>query len=361
MLSVVLPLFNGAETLALQLSSLASQDYDGEWELVIADNGSEDASLENRGEWCDRLPMLRIVDAAARRGCAAADNIGAFAAARVRARVLRPGRRRATGLARVDGARARVDTTSSSVRTTSRPSTRASRRRVVRNRRRRPAALPIFYDFLPWGLSCNMGVSVQAFRAVGGFDEQLRGGDDVDLCWRIQLAGFPLHLEPDAVVAKRRRSTVRGVWEQHFSYGVHDVILFRKFRSDGHAAQTRPRAATLGVARGPPPRPRSRRSTELVGCAVAAGQAGRLVGSLRQRALDLSYERRWDYDELAVGASTSKPRPRAWPTRRPSSKTARWRAVGPLPNRSSRTGPSTERPHESHPSQSRFTRAWARP
>ena len=266
MLSVVLPLFNGAETLGAPAL------------LPCIPGLRRGVGARHRGQRIpgreprDRPRVVRSPPDAphrrrgARRGCAAADNIGAFAARGSVLAVLRPGRRRATGLARVDGARARV----------ARPRRRCERLRVLEPERAgggssaiaagRPAGAPTSTTSCRGASPATWACRREAFRAVGGFDEQLRGGDDVDLCWRIQLAGFPLHVEPDAVVAKRRRSTVRGVWEQHFNYGVHDVILFRKFRGDEHAAQTRPRAATLGVARGPPPRPRSRPNDGTRGC-----------------------------------------------------------------------------------------------
>ena len=285
MLSVVLPLFNGADTLELQLASLAAQDYDGAWELVIADNGSEDASLDIARAWSERLPGLRIVDAADRRGCAAADNIGAAAARGSviafcdQDDVVQPG-----WLASMASALEAHDLVVGANDFAILDAGASTDERQVRRRGDQPSR--DFYDFLPWGLSCNLGVSAQAFRSVGGFDEQLRGGDDVDLCWRIQLAGFPLHREPAAVVAKRRRSTARDVWDQHFNYGVYDVTLFRKHGRHGmprRLGRGMRRWAWLGVHL--PDLGRADRRNSWV--RVAAGQSGRLVGSLRQRALYL--------------------------------------------------------------------------
>jgi len=284
-LSVVIPVFNGADTLDEQLASLAAQDYEGEWELVISDNGSQDASLAIARQWSDRLPMLRIVDASERRGCAAADNIGALEARGAALAfcdqddIVQPGW--LTSIARALESHDLV--VGANDFASLNPGEPEAGRSQPSTAKRRTSD---FYDFLPWGLSCNMGVSTQAFRAVGGFDERLRGGDDVDLCWRIQLAGYPLHVEPGAVVAKRRRSTVRGVWSQHFNYGVHDVTLFEKFRADGM-----PRRLDRGVRRwawlvlhvADLIRPEKRNSW----VRVAAGQSGRLVGSLRRHTLYL--------------------------------------------------------------------------
>jgi cellulose synthase/poly-beta-1,6-N-acetylglucosamine synthase-like glycosyltransferase len=37
--SVIVPAYNAAATLAEQLEALAAQRFDGDWELVIVDNG----------------------------------------------------------------------------------------------------------------------------------------------------------------------------------------------------------------------------------------------------------------------------------------------------------------------------------
>ena len=59
--------------------------------------------------------------------------------------------------------------------------------------------------FLPAGLGANLAVRRDAFEAVGGFAEELLVGEDIDLCWRLQLGGFRFVVASDAVVAKRER------------------------------------------------------------------------------------------------------------------------------------------------------------
>ena len=62
---------------------------------------------------------------------------------------------------------------------------------------------------VPAGLAANLGVRRSAFESVGGFDEDLRVGEDIDLCWRLQFAGYRFAAVPEAVVAKRERETAR--------------------------------------------------------------------------------------------------------------------------------------------------------
>ena len=63
--AVVLPTFNEEAFIDACLESLASQDYRGVWEVVIADGGSADATLDRAATWNDRLD-LRIVPNPAR-------------------------------------------------------------------------------------------------------------------------------------------------------------------------------------------------------------------------------------------------------------------------------------------------------
>lgn len=60
---------------------------------------------------------------------------------------------------------------------------------------------------------------VSALRSVGGFDESLRYGEDVDLVWRLIDAGFACRYEPAAEVWHRPRSTLHAMIAQRQSYG----------------------------------------------------------------------------------------------------------------------------------------------
>ena len=72
-LTVVIPAYNEAPRIERQLGALATQRYDGPWEVVVGDNGSTDDTRARAEAWRDRLPV-RVVDASHRRGAAAARN-----------------------------------------------------------------------------------------------------------------------------------------------------------------------------------------------------------------------------------------------------------------------------------------------
>ena len=62
-------------------------------------------------------------------------------------------------------------------------------------------------------------VRTDALRAIGGFDESLRTGEDVDMVWRLIEAGYRCRYEPAAVVHHRPRTTLSAWARQRIAYG----------------------------------------------------------------------------------------------------------------------------------------------
>ncbi len=111
----------------------------------------------------------------------------------------------------------------------------------------------------------------RAIREVGGFDEKLSAGEDVDLCWRLADAGFRLRYEPVAQVAHEHRSRPMEWLSRRCFYGTSAAPLALR-HPDKTAALVMPRwslLAWLAAASGT-------RAGLLVGL-VCAGQYGRRV------------------------------------------------------------------------------------
>ena len=79
-LSVIIPCYNAAPTIAAQLDALTGQCWMHQWEVIVVNNHSTDGSMEVVERYRTRLPHLRIVDAFARRSRPYALNVGAAAA-----------------------------------------------------------------------------------------------------------------------------------------------------------------------------------------------------------------------------------------------------------------------------------------
>ena len=85
--------------------------------------------------------------------------------------------------------------------------------------RQTPLEHPKSYDEksleTPWASTACALLRAEAFRAVGGFDSEsfFLYGDDVDLSWRLRLAGWRLRYCPEAPVFHPKRLSREGRWE----------------------------------------------------------------------------------------------------------------------------------------------------
>ncbi len=71
-------------------------------------------------------------------------------------------------------------------------------------------------------------VRSEALKAVGGFDESMRVGEDVDLVWRLDEAGYRLRYEPASTVHHAARPNIRKWARQRFDYGSSAATLARR-------------------------------------------------------------------------------------------------------------------------------------
>lgn len=98
--------------------------------------------------------------------------------------------------------------------------------------------------FLPFAPTCNLAVRRSVLASVDGFAE-VRGGGDVDLCWRIQHGGLGrFEAAPDAVLDWVPRPTVRDLLGQFRRYGDNEGRLGLAWSLHGC-----PRPATHSPAR----------------------------------------------------------------------------------------------------------------
>lgn len=231
-LSVIIPCLNAADTLPTQLAALAQQECPEPWEIVVADNGSTDASREVVRAFQAALPNLRLVDAPDRRGPAHPLNVAASAS---------------TGevLAFCDAddkvAKGWVQAMSESLRhhefvcgrlewdELNAPWVQRSRPPVHVDGLQ-PYRRP---DYLPHAAGANFGIARTLFDELGGFDEALYILQDTDLCWRAQLSGHELVFVPEAVVHYRLRDSFRGIYRQARNYADYNVLLYKRYRPRG--------------------------------------------------------------------------------------------------------------------------------
>lgn len=238
LVSVVIAVLNGEELFAEQLESVASQQLDVPWELVVADNGSTDRTVEVAQGFADRVPHLVVVDAgerlgkqhALRRGVAASK--GDLLAFVDHDDVCAPG-----WLAALVAAAADFDAVSGALELhalndeaeiTARPWVHIVDR------------LPKMLGGIPFPHAGNWATWRDVWDAIDGPECDLPGwaiGDDrVTGCCLVR-EGKTLGFAPDAVVHYRLRPVGAATRHQMRLYGRADPVLVKRFRDVGIRSQ----------------------------------------------------------------------------------------------------------------------------
>jgi glycosyltransferase involved in cell wall biosynthesis len=283
-ISVVLPVRNAAAVIGQQLAALSRQRWDGSWEVVVSDNGSTDGTRDVVEQYRERLPHLRVVDSSDRRGPGHARNVGAAAAC-------------GTSLLFCDaddevgdGWLAAMATALSTHHFVAATLDRAKLNPDwVQPARPRSGLLDTSPPFLPYAFTAALGVKRALHLAVGGFDEEFAVScEDRDYCYRIQLAGTPLHLAPGAVVHYRLRCTFADIYRNARDYAAGNVLLFVRYRAQGLRRPSPLRSLGSWLALVPRLPFAFRRRQELAQWCVRLGWlVGRARGSLTHRVLYL--------------------------------------------------------------------------
>jgi GT2 family glycosyltransferase len=237
LLSVVMAVRNGADTVDEQLAALARQTMTQPWELVVVDNGSTDDTVARARVWQGRLPALRLLQGPADRSQSAAQNMGVAAS-------------HAERIAFCDA----DDVVSDGwIHAMCRAlSTHDHVTGPIELTRLNPAELvwgdhvagwlvgPVQHAFLNYPIGCNAGFRRGVFHALGGLDESLPlVGQVRDLSWRAQLSGYELWFAEEALVHRRQRRTVFAAARQHIAYGRAETRMTARFEPFGAGPRSR--------------------------------------------------------------------------------------------------------------------------
>ncbi len=224
--SIIIPVMNRADELRRCLTSLSQLTYPHEkLQIIVVDDGSSDDSPDVAREF----GALLVPSGGVGRGPAAARNVGASAAeGEILAFIdsdcsaspdwlcqLIPAFNESSMAAvggQVDGmctesAVDRYEAVMSSLSI-------SSRERVGNS------GSDTFY--LP---SCNLLVRQSAFKGVGGFDDSMHVGEDVDLTWRLRDRHFSICYLPLGNILHEHRSSIRSFMSRRFDYGTSEGIL----------------------------------------------------------------------------------------------------------------------------------------
>jgi glycosyltransferase involved in cell wall biosynthesis len=234
-LSVILPCYNGAATIAVQMEALTRQHWPNGWEVVVVNNGSTDRSMEIVEEFRDRLPELKIVEAyvpgTTRLGVPHSYNTGIKAATGEAFVFCEADDEVATGwlaamgsaLTEHDFVAARIDHRKLNVEWL----------HPLEGEGYQSAGLSQLdcYPHLPHASGCSFGMRRSLYEQVGALSTVFPCVHDTEYCWRLQQAGYALHFEPKALVYYREKSNFKARFRQAQNWGRDFIRLTQHYGS----------------------------------------------------------------------------------------------------------------------------------
>lgn len=244
--SVVIPVFNGASTIGAELAALEAQKTSEPFEVVIADNGSTDGTQEVAQQWSSKFAAFTVVDASQRRGVSHARNEGARAALGKKVLICDADDvvcpewvgALAESLETYDavGGAARLD--------------RLNPPEVVGQDPVLTPGLNRMFGFFPYALGGSFGVKREVLVSLRGFDASfLKGHEEADFCWRLQLAGYSLGWRADAVVDYRQRPDHMGAAKQAFHFARSSILLWCRYAEKHPLTPVSLRSSIRGLGR----------------------------------------------------------------------------------------------------------------
>lgn len=228
--SVIVPARNAALTLTEQLTALAEQEDAPPFEVIVVDNLSADGCDELAAAFASRDPRFSCLRAGGGVGVNYARIVGAEAARSADLLycdaddVVDPDwvREMVNGLEFYDLVGGVLD------------EERLNPRAPAGCRADRMSGL-LSVDISDWRFASGacLGVRRRVLESVGGWraDHPLKtAGDDVDLSWRCQAAGYSVGFVPTAVVHYRNRPDTRSAMTQFYRFGKSVPYLYTAHR-----------------------------------------------------------------------------------------------------------------------------------
>lgn len=229
-LSVVVPARNEERWLSAQLDALLSQDFEGEWEIIVADNGSTDATASIVAGYAAQSNRIRLLDAGGNTGKAQAMN---FAVESTTANniafcdaddVVAGGWLSAIASGIEDHS---VVTGPNELHLLNPPWLATSRGKSAEE------SIGSFASIFPCIRGNNFALRRSVWYKLNGMNSGYFPCEDIEFsmrCWlnEIEVVGLP-----DAVVHYRYRAGARDLWKQGFAYGSNRPQIAKLLRDAG--------------------------------------------------------------------------------------------------------------------------------
>ncbi len=230
-ISVILPCFNAAKNLSEQLDALARQVISSlqpeDWEIILIDNNSQDESVKIAQHYQQFLPNLQIFSAIEGKSASYARNVGATKA-------------KGEFLIFCDADDVIAPTWVEAMYCAlSQPNHDFVASQFDYQRLngtfgvQRDRLQGLNPKFLPHAGGCGLGIRASIHQAVGGFDESIRFLEDMEYCFRVQIAGYPLHFAEQALIHIRERQDALLGFQQARQWGEYFPVICKKYERHG--------------------------------------------------------------------------------------------------------------------------------
>ena len=221
--SIIIPVYNGAGTIAACLESLLNQTYPADaYEVIVVENGSTDDTTKIVEKYPVRLfhsdkrgpaPARNLGLARSEANIVAFTDADCIADPNWLSELIKPYADPEIG--GVGGAILPYD---------------HADRTIVEMFSEAHSPLVNFIsgenEFLPHLYTANASYRRSLLNKVGGFNPNLVTAEDVDLAWRLQLqTDVKLHFASEAIIYHHHRSTRTGLARQYRQYGFGEILL----------------------------------------------------------------------------------------------------------------------------------------
>lgn len=230
-MSIVVPARNCSIYLGEQLRALTLQDFDGEFEIIVSDDASEDDTRSVAQEWSKRCPYIRLIHCGRRGGANEARNRG-YRESSGDLLLFCDGDDRAHQgwVTSMTQAAAEADLVAGSLEY---GALNPNAHRWLREPQFQTHPAKAF-GYRPYAAGGNCGVWRDVIEVVGGWNPAYQeGANDIEFSLRAQRAGYRLAFEPRGIMHYRLKSSGKEAFRQHVAQGLGQARLFADFRDLG--------------------------------------------------------------------------------------------------------------------------------
>ena len=253
-MAILLPVLNEGGSIDSCLQSLADQDYDGLIEILIADGGSTDDTLDRIGLWADRLQRLRIFENPERLQSAGLNLLADVAHSeiliRADAHTLYAPDYVSRSVAVLD------DLPGAAVGGPMVPMGRSEFGKAVATAFRSPLAIgPARFHHASRATEADTvylgAMKKDTWDALGGMRTfPSRVAEDADFYYRLRKAGGKVLVDPAIATIYRPRETITDLWRQFYRYGLGKADMLYVNGEFPSWRPLAPLALILGLAAG---------------------------------------------------------------------------------------------------------------